>query len=255
MPTFPEMLFDFAFVSEMNSRLQLLSEMAEPEDWDYKYTQAGRPKPILYNYITRTYSRLSEEEKIEISANAEHAAFDTGLVTPNQERIFAFFGRNQIPDQQSWFLHNWCLPGEHLMNDFEQLPEMAHYFDDPTALVYDTRKPLRVNVEHMVADNRERFPASLAQDTAYVLQGRLNSAIEHAKERVRRNYKVAIPQYYRGKIQLLLPLCLTDPSKADLAIVVDSLVHSYRASTCLTLDMAYNNARQITRPDRDWLQP
>ena len=42
---------------------------------------------------------------------------------------------------------------------------------------------------------------------------------------------------------------------ADLALVVEDHVGFYRASTCLTLDMAYNNARQLARPDRDWLQP
>jgi len=159
LSTFPEHLFDFAFISDINARLQTLAEMAEPEDWEYKETPSARTNPILFNYFTKTYSRLSEEEKIEVSDNAEHTAFDTGLVTPNQERIFAFFGRNQIPNQQPWFLLNWCLPGERVMNDFGQLPVMAHYFDDPTALVYDVRKPLRVNVEHIIADNRERFPA------------------------------------------------------------------------------------------------
>ncbi|MCH8930901.1 MAG: DUF3825 domain-containing protein [Proteobacteria bacterium] len=29
----------------------------------------------------------------------------------------------------------------------------------------------------------------------------------------------------------------------------------YCAATCLTLDMAYNNARQLARPDSDWLEP
>jgi Domain of unknown function (DUF3825) len=72
---------------------------------------------------------------------------------------------------------------------------------------------------------------------------------------VKRNYKTAIPQYYDASIQLLLPLSLTDPSKADLALVVERFSDFYRASTCLTLDMAYNNARQLAKPDRDWLQP
>ncbi|MCZ2075766.1 MAG: DUF3825 domain-containing protein [Bryobacterales bacterium] len=38
-------------------------------------------------------------------------------------------------------------------------------------------------------------------------------------------------------------------------MVVERHQTFYRASTCLTLDMAYNNARQLTKPDRDWLQP
>jgi hypothetical protein len=89
----------------------------------------------------------------------------------------------------------------------------------------------------------------------YQLQTFLSGAVENAKQRVRRNYKAAIPQYYRGKIQLLLPLCLTQPDVADLTLVVENHGAFYLASTCLTLDMAYNNARQLARPDRDWLQP
>lgn len=89
----------------------------------------------------------------------------------------------------------------------------------------------------------------------HALQLLLTGAIDNAKERVRRNYKAAVPQYYRGRIQLLLPLCLSNPKVADLALVVEAHDGFYRAATCLTLDMAYNNARQLARPDRDWLQP
>ena len=89
----------------------------------------------------------------------------------------------------------------------------------------------------------------------YGLQTFVKGAIDNAKERVLRNYKTAIPQYYRGKVQLLLPLCLGSPNIAELALVVEDHGEFYRASTCLTLDMAYNNARQLARPDRDWLMP
>jgi hypothetical protein len=89
----------------------------------------------------------------------------------------------------------------------------------------------------------------------YALQTFLKGAIDNARERVRRNYKTAIPQYYKGRIQILLPLCISNAVAADLALVVEDHATFYRASTCLTLDMAYNNARQLARPDRDWLKP
>ncbi len=114
---------------------------------------------------------------------------------------------------------------------------------------------MRVNVEHIIEHNKARFPEQYKAMENYTLQTFLKGAIDNAKERVRRNYKTAIPQYYRGQIQLLLPLCLGNPRRADLALVVERHSTFYRASTCLTLDMAYNNARQITKPDRDWLQP
>jgi hypothetical protein len=89
----------------------------------------------------------------------------------------------------------------------------------------------------------------------FALQNILKGAIDAVLERVRRNYKTAVPQHYDGTIQLLLPLCLTNPSKADLALVVERFPEFYRAATCLPLDWAYNNARQLARPDRDWLKP
>ena len=55
--------------------------------------------------------------------------------------------------------------------------------------------------------------------------------------------------------QLLIPLCLAAQDVADLAIVVEDYGNMYRASTCLTLDQAMNNARLLARPDRDWLNP
>ena len=90
----------------------------------------------------------------------------------------------------------------------------------------------------------------------YQLRIFLDGAIRSAQERVRRNYKAAIPQYYRGRLQLLLPICLSNPRQADLALVVERHGSSfYRSATCLTLDQAFNNARLIAKPDQDWLQP
>jgi len=51
-----------------------------------------------------------------------------------------------------------------------------------------------------------------------------------------------LPELFTEFALLLLPLSLTDPSTADLALVVERFSDFYRASTCLSLDMAYNNA-------------
>lgn len=255
MPAWPSDLFDFAYIHSLDDRLKDLAALAEPEIWDYQATENSRAHPILYNYIRYTYLRLAEEEKIELSEDGQYVVFNTGLVTQNQEPIFAFFGRNQIPDKQPWFLKSWLRRGEHDLVRFQSLPDMVNYYASPQNLVFDTGKELRINVEHIIADNRERFPAPYNEMDDFVLQNLLKGAFDSARERVRRNYKTAVPQYYRGRIQLLLPLCITNPSAADLAIVVEDHGAFYRASTCLTLDMAYNNARQLARPDRDWLKP
>ncbi len=83
----------------------------------------------------------------------------------------------------------------------------------------------------------------------------LESADTQARRRVYRSYKTAIPQYYQDEIQLLLPLCLAKPDRADLALVVSASGSTYRGETVLPLDWAYNNARLLTRPDTEWLTP
>jgi len=196
----------------------------------------------------RTRSRSTED--------GQFSCFNTGLVTPNQEQIYASFEANRKPDAQPWFFKDWFRRGQWELTKFAELPDLAHYFDDPTCLVFDVRRDFRVNVEHIIAETpRERFPEPYRSMENYALATVLKGAIDTARERVRRSYKTAIPQYYHGQVQLLLPLCLSNPQGADLALVVERHSTFYRASTCLTLDMAYNNARQIARPDRDWLQP
>jgi hypothetical protein len=70
-----------------------------------------------------------------------------------------------------------------------------------------------------------------------------------------------VPQYFwdknasSGSLQLLLPLCLEDRSRVDLALVIDRNGNVYSGDTVLTIDLAYNNARLLAKPDTEWLQP
>lgn len=254
--SWPVDLFDFGYIPNMDEQLNTLVGMAEVEDWEYQYTSNEHPTPILYNYIRYTYRRVAEEHKIGLAANGQYSCFNTGLVTPNQEQIYASFEINRNQGNQQWFFKGWFRRGQRELNTFPELPDIAHYFDDPARLVFDGRKDLRLNTEHIISDTpRDRFPEPYGSKDAYALQTVLTGAIDNAKQRVKRSYKAAIPQYYMGQIQLLLPLCLSNPQRADLALVVEHHETFYRATTCLTLDMAYNNARQLARPDRDWLQP
>ncbi|MFO5529236.1 MAG: DUF3825 domain-containing protein [Cuspidothrix sp.] len=252
----PPELSSFSFIPRFDECIDNLAELAEPEDWDYKNTTSPKPKPILRNYINYTYKRIAEEKKVAVSEDEQYACWNTGLITLNHEPIFILFERNKLDNLPSyWHFGRFVRKGQWELNKFSSLPEMAHYFDDSSCLVYNSRRELRSNIEHIIEENKQRFPLEFQNRSSYSLQNSLKGAIDSAIERVKRNYKTAIPQYYNGNIQLLLPLCLDEPTKADLALVIDNFNDFYRASTCLTLDMAYNNARQITRPDREWLKP
>lgn len=77
------------------------------------------------------------------------------------------------------------------------------------------------------------------------------------RERAKRDAGTAVAQYWRGHIQLLLPLCLQHDDKADLALIVEKDPHAdaYHANTVLPLETAYSNARLLGRPDPTWLKP
>ena len=253
---FPDSFYEFAFMPRFEKHLDALAELAEPEEWDYKYTHTDKKKPILNNYLKYTYKRIAEEKKIVVTSNESHSCWNTGLVTPHQESIFILFEKNLFDDRTTyWHFSGFARKGERNVSKFSTLPDVAHYFDDPSSLVFDTRKELRANIEHIIADNKERFPEDVKTMNDFGIQNLVKGAIDSAIERVKRNYKTAIPQYFHSSIQLLLPLCLMDAQKADLALAIEKFPGFYRAATCLTLDMAYNNARQLARPDRDWLVP
>lgn len=243
--------------------LESLAALAEKEPWEYSHDSAPEPLPILRNYIRYTFQRLREmPDGIAFSTDGKSAAFNTGLVTPNQEDIYAMFRVNTRPGRQPWRLFGFkkASDWDFIDNFGASVPPLANYFDDPSVLLYDRRCELFINVDH-VMEHIARFPEHLRKNP-YVARQLMISAEATTKKRVYRNYKTAVPQYYRergggGGVQLLLPICLENPARADLALVVakNEAGNAYRGSTVLTLDMAYNNARLLARPDTEWLQP
>lgn len=246
-------LFGFAWFNNFRQSLQDLATMAMNEEWDYKNAPTGN-FPILFNYIHHTFTKLQCENKIE--CERDYCIFNSGLVTENQEEIYAYFQKNRrIGTTIEWYFIGWRKKSERDLMKFAKLPDVANYFHNPADLIYDTRVDLRINFDHIISDNKNRFPSPIVLMDNYQLGNLLQGTVDDAKRRVRRNYKTAIPQYYKGKIQLLLPLCLVSKSRADLALVVDKENGTYRASTILTLDMALNNARLVAKPDDEWLKP
>lgn len=100
-----------------------------------------------------------------------------------------------------------------------------------------------------------------SNDTVYdQLQTQLESSINLAcTKKIQQNYKMAVPAYHPHKSQMsfLMPLALTDKYGApEVALVISlSSAGNYQCHTILDLNMAYLDARLITRPDSEWLRP
>ncbi len=253
--TIAENLYEFAFCHA--NKFDYLAKLADPEPW-------GDDNKRLISYMSHLYMRIAqvynECERIGAPCNNivfenDMCCFDTGLFTSRYESIYALFVPNMRPEAtQKWFLDGFYKASDRTL-DFDDLPERMHFYDNPADLVYDYRYEIRVNIDHILGDeeNMSRVPAFFREPGREMLLRRtLEGAIKEAERRASANYMLAVPQYYRGTIQLLLPLCLTG-EVPELALTIQREDGYYSARTCLTTEMAYNNARLIARPEASWI--
>lgn len=251
-------VYDFAFCPE--PCYDRLVDLADPEDW-------GPGNRILRNYLSFSFSRavfLTERDvdqtapsNLPLVFDDNRCLFNTGLYTRRYETIYGLFEPNTKPDaRQRWFLKGFFKESDPMLVSFEYLPCRVRFAEDPSELVFDYRLPIRSNIDHILGDeeNLTRIPASLmGEGNSLLLRRAFEGAVVEAARRAAANYTLAVPQFYGGRIQLLLPLCLTG-DKPELALSIQREDGFYAARTCLTLDMAYNNARLICRPETSWIK-
>ena len=210
-------LFDFTYCGDYNRQIQNLARMV-PEKWSFSDTDDNG---ILKGYLEHTFKRLYEEQKVWEKKN--YAIFNTGLFNYYYQPIYAYFIPNLVPDRQPWFLDGFYTEYYLLKEGITCLPEKACYVENPSDLVFDTKLPVIPQYEHIFGDeeNAARLPKEVRDSS----------------------------------IQLLLPICLRHPGKPDLALACmkTSDGSKYLGRTCLTLRMAYHNARLLARVDRSWL--
>ncbi len=256
-----------------------LKRLAESEDW-------GPNDLILVNYFVHTFYELCKAQEKEpngryIVEYDRWIYFNTGLITGNMERIYAAFEENYgarskgTKNKPQYFLSQSpknFMRDVHMITYCYPLPDRCRYFDDFTQLIMDGTKKPTVSWAHIIDENWARICKVLypeADDTnsefkrqkQYDAQNRLQGALESALIRVLTNYRTAVPQSFKGELQLLLPLCILQPSKADLVLTISRVnskppipgMFTYTARTILTLSMAYQNARLVARPEKDWL--
>lgn len=242
-----------------------LAKMAKKEDWAFHRNEIinrypNQSFPILTNYLNYTFLRLQEESKISFSVDGDKACFNTGLQTPRGKDIFATFFKNKYAkekNQPDWTLYSFVDSYSNKLEPFSPLPDIASYVMDEKELFFNSKYDIEPNLEHFLTHNNERLPDAL-QGNIRMAENVIRGELQSLKERIRRNYKIAIPHWYEGKIQLLLPLILTNEDGiADLALVVerDDVRKIYRGKTILAMDMAYIDARLITKPADEWLNP
>ncbi len=256
-----EDFFDFCRAYDWKKHINELEEMAIKEKWAFDGPdEKNDSNIILQNYIKHTFKRLyhlcqtPEKEKKYIYCDGKILVFNTGLFTPNYSRIYILFKHEERnDDDKKWSLWGFVEESHRKLYDCEYLPKKVDFFEKVENLIYNPEFELRINASHILNDknNVERIPADLRN--AANLQTLFEGAITKVKKKLESNYKIAVPQYFEGRVQLLLPLCLRDEETVDLVMVVTRNRNSYVGHTCLTPEQAYNNARLIAKPETQWL--
>lgn len=269
-----EHLFLFAQCStrtrSFESFLIDLALKAQDENWGVE--KDGKKLPILFSYITYTFQKLAEDfnkasyqdKHNYIAMNENYACFNTGLFDKYYTPIYCVFTKHKHPDSSKpWFLLGFYNENQRVMVDnFAIFPHRAQFFQDARDLIYDYRLTIYPNLEHIFGDerNRQRLPEELKGFEPDALVDQFVGKIEKTKKRLAANYKLAVPHYYPAEkcMQLLIPITLTpNSSEIELALALERQqgLNRYIGRTCLTLEMAYNNARLIVKPEVDWLHP
>jgi cold shock CspA family protein len=259
----------FAVFTDCNLALQDLAEnLCEKEDWDY-INDKQNSIPVLRSYINQTCKQLIRQDKIVTGISShgdEYAFFNTGLVNRFQDEIYAYFQKNKkYSDMQPWGIKTpqWLFlefntDQSKYYKYFDRPAEIASYFDeaDASKLVFDTTVTIRPNWEHLEKRKKRIDSPNILAMNDQEFRDTIEDSINMAKKRIRRNYKTAIPHFYNNEIQFLIPMCeRKNRGLAIAAMVIEKQEQIYVVSTILTLDQAYNNARLLAKPDREWLNP
>lgn len=247
-------IYDYAWLGAYyNERTIPSLAMICPEKWSFG---SRNDYSILKSYLIHTFDKVYAEGKILENAGC-YSIFNTGLFTQHYEGIYAYFCPNVIGHRSPWKLTGFYTEYQLSSMGVCTYPKRANYFENPERLIFDINCQIYPQYAHIFhnEENRNRIPITLRDDPN--VQILFDGAVKRVQSMIQANYKTAVPQYHKGNIQLLIPIFLTSPGIPDLALVLSKNNDgtAYMGHTCLTIEMAYNNARLIARPDSVWLHP
>lgn len=243
--------------NDFEKKLDFLIRIAEKEDWDQTDIHTGRKNSTIFYYIIHTFDRCFMQKKIYIDDDKTNSFFNTGLMDPQGNEIFGHFTKSTFynpndKDSNYWYFKAFIKSND---KDFVKVckckPESATYFDDYNELYFDPKLDIEINFDHIYDDNYDRLPDSLKsldKETARLV---FDGFLSFTKKKISRNNRIPVPQFYDNKITFLIPVKVFD--KDIVVIAIEKINEVYIANTVLTMGMAYNCARLITKPESNWL--
>ena len=190
----PQTLKDFAFLPDFYSQLDRLAGMTLPEPWCYSRPEKERfnqTTHILEKHLYLTFEEqmrrreYAEDKNAYVYIGESDAAFNTGLLTPLYQDVYARFELNRNPQfGRMWALTSFGTEASAALSGIPKLPKPLRFFPD-TAYGFHPDWPLRLNLEHMLysEDNLNRLPTSIR--TLSALAQTIEACAEQSMRRAR----------------------------------------------------------------------
>lgn len=261
---------DFCF-NDINDCLSFLDDIAKntiPESWKFMKKQSDINYPILKSYIETVFAKLKNEGKVLRSKDGKYIMFNTNLLDKFFHELYIIAEVKQAEGIE--FYLNPIRTAEESYSTlrkygFENIhPEPPVFFNDVNEVIFNTEWRIDkdyVSLSHIIEKRIYRFPQHWQDKSPDILARKLYDAIDFALAIAQRNYKYIVPIYYPrfNNISFLMPIFLEGAYSAspDFALVLqtDKENKLYVAKTILDLEMGYQDARIIAKPDESWLNP
>jgi len=250
---------------------------------------------MLRSYFNHMFDKVVEDGLLAFHPDGNSAVFHTGLMTRNDQDIYAVFVPNEREDAQDWFFRGFSTKdglglGEFLAA-YDELPVRPRFIHRAEQAFYTPQSGMpECNWERLIVENISRIPRQLIHDAtdervilpdlrdvgkeAYIecldeaarriaideglqdLIGWFELALERTMDKLHMDYKLAVPSWHAKDqcVALMLPLAVRQKEvNVALAVTWDEVGRFYEGLNLLTMEMAYNNARLIARPEASWL--
>lgn len=159
----------FAQIGTWDTALGTLATMAAPERWNFHGEGVGQASRygILREYLAVTFHRIMHEEKLCVAADGSLTAFDTGLLTPFFESIYAVLTPRSgaIPWKLSFAVAGSGDLGLRLAAAFDPLPEPARYLMRLEDILPETGRLLIIDTSTLLSAQLGRFPRAFITES------------------------------------------------------------------------------------------
>ncbi len=245
-------LYQFAFIGTPEQQVkhfERIAETAVQEDWGPNYS-------YLQSYCYLNFEIAYAQNLLYIDAEQRFAVWRIGhLVTDDGTPIYALFFENSLQERQPFKLvsilatHNLVINYRPERNGRAERIHIATPPAPPKYQIpaYQPQYRIEYNWEHYFREHRLRMEECLPNIPERLRYLGVFGAVELAH---RLHHLNAIPQFYNGNYQYLLPLYITHAHINKRPDIVAALREDrdrgvYTVPTLLLPEMAYANARAI----------